>query len=236
MKNLVLAALLAAAASAGCTTTPNVTVTAHWSFKHITDGTARSCPVDYQTATVFAVPYDRATAQVNGNQFNTDLFDCDRFAGTILVPDGVYLMSVRIENDAGSRTYADSEQVFIDTAVDAGFDVEILDDGGYFQFRWTLKDAVSGARLSCAEAQVTGNASVAALSTSIATPSYYKDDKFTCEDHFGKTAGLRADSYTIAIDAEENNLGLGAAVNLTDVIEAPNVVTDLGRVEIPIDP
>jgi hypothetical protein len=240
MKNLVLGALLvAAASSAACTSSspPDVTVTGHWTFKHITDGTPRSCPTGFDTATLFAQPVDSETVAANGGLINADLFNCSDQQGTILIPDGLYLMSVRIETHSGATKYADSEQVLIDTAVDAAFDVEILDDGGYFFFTWSLHDKTSsGARLSCADAGVTSTGSVEVVSTLVTNMSFFKDDKFTCTDHYGTTAGLRAGNYTVSIDAEQGGVPAGDPINLTNkTIVAPNGTTDLGHVMIPID-
>jgi hypothetical protein len=153
-----------------------------------------------------------------------------------VLPDGLYLMSVRIETHSGAQKYADSEEVLIDTATDAAFDVEILDDGGYFFFTWSLEDKVSKAKMTCADAGITSAGSVEAVSTSVSNMSFFKDDKFTCSDHYGTTAGLPAGTYTVSIDAEQNNNPAGPPVNLTDkVITAPNGTTDLGHVLIPID-
>lgn len=237
MKNLVLAAMLgAAAASTACTTSNNLTVTANWSFKHLATNALRSCPVGFDTATVFAQPVDELTAEANGGLISADLFNCDAGSGTIIVPDGLYLMSVRIENHSGSTKYADSEAVFIDTAVDASFAVEILDDGGYLQFRWTLKDAVTNQRMTCAEAGVTSNGSVESIATSTVNPNVMFTDKFTCEDHYGKTDGLLAGTYVVSLDAENNNSRLGPVVNFAATpVGAQNSVTDLGTIALPID-
>jgi hypothetical protein len=237
MKNLILAAMLGAAvASTACTTSNNLTVTAHWKFTHIADGTARTCPVGFDTATVFAQPVDELTAQANGGLISADLFNCDATQGTIVVPDGLYLMSVRIENHSGSSKYADSEAVFIDTAVDASFSVEILDDGGYLTFRWTLKDAQTNQTLTCAAAGVTSNGSVESIATSTVNANVMFTDKFTCEDHYGTTAGLKAGTYVVSLDAENNNVRLGNPVNFAATpVGAQNSVTDLGTVALPID-
>jgi len=238
MKKLVLGALLVVmASSAACTPAPDdVTVTGHWSFKHITDGSARTCPTGFDTATIFAQPVDADTANANGGLISADLFTCSDQQGTVALPDGLYLMSVRIEDHSGSQKYADSEEVLIDTARDSSFDVEILDDGGYFFFTWSLQDASTGATLKCADAGVTANGSVEAISTSVANQNFFKDDKFTCEDHFGTTAGLPAGTYTVSIDAENGGAALGTPMNLTNkVITYPNGTTDLGHVMIPID-
>lgn len=236
MKNLVLGALLVAAAASTACTSSDVTVTGRWSFKHIADGSPRSCPTGFDTATIFAQPVDADTVDANGGLISADLFTCSDQQGTVILPDGLYLMSVRVEDHAGTQKYADSEQVLIDTAQDSSFDVEILDDGGYFFFTWSLHDATTGATLKCAEAGVTANGAVEAISTSVANQNFFRDAKFTCEDHYGTTPGLPAGTYTVSIDAENNNAALGAPLNLTNkVITAPNGTTDLGHVMIPID-
>jgi hypothetical protein len=241
MKNFVLGALLvAAASSAACTSssTPDVTVTGHWSFKHIADGAPRSCPTGFDTATIFAQPVDSETAAANGNLISADLFNCSDAQGTVVLPDGVYLMSVRIETHSGAQKYADSEEVLIDTATDAAFDVEILDDGGYFFFTWSLADKATNAKMTCADAALTGsNASIDAVSTLVSNMSFFKDDKYTCSDHYGTTAGLPAGTYTVSVSAETRPGNVvGAAPSLLNkVITAPNGTTDLGHVVIPID-
>lgn len=236
MKNLLLAAMLGAAVASTACTSNNLTVTANWKFTHIADGSPRSCPVGFDTATVFAQPVDQLTANANGGLISADLFNCSDGRGTILVPDGLYIMSVRIENHSGSSKYADSEGVFIDTAVDASFSVEILDDGGYLTFRWTLKDAQTNQTLTCAAAGVTSQGSVESIATSTVNANVMFTDKFTCEDHYGTTAGLPAGTYVVSLDAENNNSRLGPAVNYAATpVGAPNTVTDLGPVVLPID-
>jgi hypothetical protein len=59
---------------------------------------------------------------------------------------------------------------------------------------------------------------------------------FDCADGAGLTAGLLAGSYTISnsiIDAQGAPLGIAPAQN--SIIQAPNKVTDLGSIEIPVD-
>lgn len=239
MKNLVLGALLvAAASSAACTSSSgsDVTVTAQWSFKHIADGSPRSCPVGFGMAQITAQPIDPDTVAANGGLITTTLFNCNDMQGVIVVPDGSYLMSVDIADATGTQFYTQKpEEVRIDTATDKAFSVEILDDGGYFFFTWGLIDAASKAPMTCAQAGVTSAGSVEVISTSVANKSFFKDDKFTCEDHYGTTDGLPAGQYTVSVDAEQNNAALGAAVNFTDTITAPNGTTDLGHILVPIN-
>src|SRR5512144_2325433 len=121
MKKLVLGALVAVASSTGCVaaSSSDVTVTGRWSFTHITDGSPRSCPTNFDTATIFAQPVDAETADANGGLISAGLFDCTGQQGTVVLPDGLYLMSVRIENRPGTQPYADSSEVLVDTATDS---------------------------------------------------------------------------------------------------------------------
>jgi len=241
MKNLVLGALLmAAASSAACggstSSSTDVTATAHWSFKHLADNSPRSCPTGFDTAEITAQPVDPDTAAANGGLITTTAFHCSDMQGTIVVPDGFYLMSVDFL-DSSNRPYtALPQELYFDTATDASFNVEILDDGGYFQFTWGLVDAVSQAPLKCSDARLGTSGAVESISTSVADMSYFRDDKFTCTDHFGVTDGLLAGTYTVSIDAEKGGTGLGPPVNLTNkVITRPNGITDLGHILVPID-
>ncbi len=253
MKNLVLGALLAVASiSAGCTSSSSgddigdddgggggdtrVSVGVSWSFKHLADGGARSCPTGYGTAVIKAQVVDATSHRGSGTDY-TDLYNCSDMAGVSKLPPGhQYLVWVEFTNDAQTNLYAQSEETYVDTGASVDpIDVQILDDGGYFYFSWDLKDATTGALLSCADAGVSSNGSVESISTLVSDKTYFKDDKFTCEDHYGTTFGLKAGAYTISVDAEDNNNPLGSAVNLSGTIKAPNVLTDLGNIVIPID-
>jgi hypothetical protein len=236
MKKLVLGALLTAvASSAACTSSTEAVVTARWQFTHFEDDTARSCPVNFQTASVYAQPYDPITNETFGAPV-VDKFDCDVFEGTTLPIDGIYLVWVQIENDSGTQVYAKSNQEYFDTIDGDGvIDFEIFDDAGFFFLTWDLEDAVTGAPLTCREAGVVGDASVETVAT-IAGTSFMLVDKFTCEHGFGTTSPLLADTYTVSVDAEVDGLAVGVAPALTNkVITAPNGLTDLGHILIPID-
>jgi hypothetical protein len=239
MKKLVLGALLvAAASSAACSSSSSdLTVTANWSFKHITDGTARSCPVGFDTVEITAQPVDPDTAAANGNVITTTAFLCEDMHGTLVVPDGFYLMSVDFLDSSGRPYTTQPELKYVDTATDSSFDVEILDDGGYFQFTWGLVDATSQAPMSCSAAGLTAsNSGVDAISTLVSDHTYFRDDLYTCADHFGVTDGLKEGTYSVAFQAMVAKTGIGPAANLQDkVITRPNGITDLGHITIPID-
>jgi len=233
MKKLVLAALAAVASFTGCTTADS-TVSVSWSFTHLEDNTARSCPTGFGTASIISQTIDPTTNRGTGLTV-VDKFDCAAGRGTITLPDDTFLVWVEITNDARTSTYAQSGDTFVDTSLgDAAFGVEILDDGGYFFLSWDLLRASSGALLSCSQAGAGGNGSV---TVHAAGPRSITDDQFQCEDHFGTTKPLLADSYSIAVDAEDaNDVPLGDAMTLDDeIIAAPNKLTDLGNLMIPID-
>lgn len=236
MKNLALGALLVAATASGCiiSSDDSINVTARWTFKHEADGTARSCPIGFNTAAVTAQEVTPLTVRPVGAPI-VDLYDCSAGAGfDKLRRNTTYLMWVEITTDSGSSTYAKGGQVFIDTAIDSGFDTEILDDGGYFFLTWDLMGASSGATLTCADAGVSSSGSVETIATLAGTTSM-RTDKFTCTDHFGTTSGFVAGRYTVSVDAEDNAGALGEPVNLTNKdITAPNGLTDLGHVVLPI--
>jgi hypothetical protein len=247
MKKLVLGALVAAASLTGCIISSDsgddvvvpvdTVVTMRWNFTHLADMSARSCPIGFGTATIVSQATDDVTHLGTGKQF-IDKFNCSDGQGTITLPgNDTYLVWVQIENDTGTNLYAQSEETFVDTVASVPtIPVTIYDDGGFFYLEWDLVDARTNALLTCAQAGVTANGSVETIATSVASPSYFKDDKFTCQDHFGTTDPLLAGSYTVSIDAEENNRALGQAPTLTNkTIKAMNGLTDLGLIRIPIN-
>jgi hypothetical protein len=235
MKKLVLGALLAVVSSTGCTvsTSTEAVVTARWSFTHFADDSARSCPVGFDTATIVSQAWDPFTNELVGSPV-LDLFDCADMQGTTLPLDGIFLVWVQIEGAAGQ--YAESSHTYVDTADgDVLIDFEIFDDAGFFFLTWDLVDAVTNAPLTCDEAGVTGNASVETIATIVGS-TFMLTDKFQCEHGYGTTSPLLAGTYTVSVDAEVDNVAVGVAPALTNrVIRAPNGLTDLGHILIPID-
>ena len=61
-------------------------------------------------------------------------------------------------------------------------------------------------------------------------------DKFTCEDHFGTTGALLAGNYVVSVDALDSaNRALSSqSTTVTKSITAPDGLTDLGNIMIPI--
>jgi len=233
MKKLVLGALLAVASSAGCSSSSDSLVTVTWKFTHLPDNTALGCPSGFDTATIVSQATDDTTHLGAGRMF-TDLFDCAAGQGTIRLPDDTYLVWVQIENHSGSSQYAQSQETFYDTVVDtAPVQAEIIDNGGFFFLTWDLVKASNGASVSCATA---GSTSVEGISTSLTTSTNDVTDMFACQDHYGTTFPLVEGTYTVQVDALNSaNQGLSETMTLTNKqIVAPNHLTDLGHLLIPI--
>ena len=239
MKKLVLGALLAVASLSGCVSdgggSTEAVVTARWKFTHLADNSPRSCPVGFATATIVSQATDPVT-HLGAGATIVDKFNCSDGQGTITLPDDTYLVWVQIENDTGSQIYTKSQQTFVDTSLgDTTIDINILDDGGYFFLTWDLVKAGTQTPLTCAAAGVTASGSVEAVSTNLATSQRIITDKFTCEDHFGTTDALLAGTYAVTIDAlDSSDRALSDPTTVTKQITAPDGLTDLGHILIPI--
>lgn len=239
MKKLVLGALLLAASSTGCVTSEptDAVITARWSFTHFADGSARSCPTNYQTTTIYSQPWDPIGNRLTGSPI-ADKFNCSDKIGTTDPLDGIFLVWVQVETDISATPYATSESFYVDTADgDVTLDFPILDDAGFFFLTWDLEDAVSHAPMTCRDAGLDGsNGAVESIATSLANASFMLTDKFECDHYFGTTDPLLAGTYTVSVEATVSDQAVGVAPDLINkTIRSPNGLTDLGHVIIPID-
>lgn len=242
MKRFVLASLIALAASqaAGCIITSgddtgsDAFISATWTLRSERTNTTAPCPPGYDTAALYNQPVDANFNPVGSPII--DLFDCVAGAGTSApLPPTVYQTWVEIADHNNTSVYAKSLSAFVDvTVTDKTFNSQILVDGGYFMLQWALQGATTNAPLSCAQAGVNGG--IEAVATEVTTGSNSASDIFDCEDGRGITAGYTEGTYTIIVDAfDANNNQLGRAPDLLNkVIQAPNRVTDIGTVTIPI--
>jgi hypothetical protein len=239
MKNLVLGALLGAAASlTACSPArTDAVVTARWSFSTYANrdqAPTDPCPAGFTTATVHAREWDPFLGEfvVGGFEFK-DKFDCSDKIGTTDPLDGIFLIWVAIERDSGGTPYAESESEFFDTFDgDATIDLPTLfKDAGFFDLSWDLMR--SNTRLRCRDAGIGGFGSVASTVISVASPSFMLIDKFTCEDGFGISEPLPADTYDVTVTASTASSDVGASDPIPDVaIRAPNGLTHLGHVKV----
>lgn len=149
MKKLVLGSLAFAALASqttGCSTSDEfATVDATWEIVELNaDSTiAREleCDVDITTVALHNQPITPSGAP-NGDAF-VDLFDCDAHVGSSApLPPTVYQTFLSATNESGTEVFADSLAVDLDVRdVDLQYDVDFLDNGGYFDIGWRLKDA-----------------------------------------------------------------------------------------------
>ena len=212
------------------------TITVNWSLQNLASGSTTTCPPGITTAAVYSQPVNGLNQPVGSPII--DLFDCDDRTGrTAPLPPDVYQVWVELESETGATEYARSLSAIVDvTSTDKTFTTTILNDGGYFALSWELFDSTTNAPLECSD--VVGLDGVGVVSTSVANQNNFFDDKFTCENHYGVTAGLLAGAYTVSVDAFEDGAGsLGAPVVLSGnrTILDTNRVTDLGQINIPID-
>lgn len=219
-----------------------VLLTANWSFKSLGTGASLTCPNGFDTTAVHAIPVDRF-GNKNGTEL-IDLFTCSTFTGTADMFDPrLYEVFMEITTATNSAKYADTPSAYVDlTFQNKSITQTIIDDGGFFTFDFELRDSQGGARLTCAEAGAGGGVEI--LSTLNGTADA-KSDIFDCvapgfrDDGagFAFTGGLLAGDYTVSIAALNGaDQSVGTAPALTNKrISAPNKITDLGLVQIPID-
>jgi hypothetical protein len=242
MKRFVLASLIALTASqaAGCIITSGDDdggefglITANWKLRSEATNSDVTCPPGTTTAALYNQPVDAAGN--NAGAVIIDLFNCSDFSGTSApLPPTTYLSWVELANDNNTSVYAKSLSAYVDiTTSDKTFSTQILVDGGYFQLAWNLQGATTNAALTCAQAAADG---VEAIGTLVSNPNVSNSDIFPCEDKRGVTAGYTTGQYTVSVAALNTaDQSIGTAPALTNkTIEAPNKVTDLGTVTIPI--
>jgi hypothetical protein len=230
---------LIAASATGCVISDD-SATAHvgatWTIRTLSTPDI-GCPPGFDTAALYNQPVDS-----NGSPIGDpiiDLFDCADGAGTsAALPADTYETWIEITNDNNTQKYAQSTPAFLDvTDVDLTYSAEIFDDAGYFQLQWDLVGASSQAPVTCDEAGIAdpNNSGVEILATLSGTTAA-GGDQFNCTDHFGITDALAAGDYTLSVDAFTDAGGaIGTAPTIQDTIQAPNKITDLGTVTIPID-
>lgn len=243
MKQLVLASLIAVAASqaAGCIITSgdddgdDAFISATWQLRSEASNSTVPCPPGFDTAALYNQPVD--ANGTNAGPVIIDLFDCVDGAGTSApLPPTTYLTWIEIANTNNTQVYAQSLSAYVDVTVsDKTFNTQILVDGGYFQLQWDLVGAQSNAPLTCATAGIGGGRPAGIqLQAFVASSTESSADIFDCEDGYGITAGYVEGDYEVLVDAIDPD-PVGSAPTINASIAAPNKVTNLGTVTIPIN-
>ncbi len=206
----------------------------NWTFRNIATGAATACPSGFDTVALYSQEVT-STGDLIGSPI-IDLFDCAAGSGTSapLAPS-FYKAWIEVTNTNNTSTYARSTEAFIDLTVsDKSFSTQILNDGGYFLIAWNLVGGSTSNPLTCAEAGASGGIDV--IATDINDSSNSAEDLFDCETGQSYTAGFQSGTYTVSVAARNASQDpIGTAPTLTNkVIASPNLVTNLGTVEIPI--
>ncbi len=229
-------------------TGPHLT-TYNWGFSDIafnvagndTVETATGCPggtfdtaaVISQQASSTGVPVGTcAASSTTGVTCYVDLYDCTALTGTETLPEAYYLQWIAITNHAGTQLYADTASALIDETMDNTVTADILNDGGYFQFDWALKNA-SNASITCADLANDG----ISLDSTVANSTNGLSDAFDCVDGTGITSGLPAGSYALSasiLNAQQQALGTTDVVG-NKTIAVQNAITDLGTITIKLN-
>lgn len=216
--------------SSQCTTESQYTYAATWSFRTVQNA-IQPCPNGYDTMAVYSQGLDDNGA--NEGPPIIDLFDCSAGSGTVSsLYEGRYRVWFENTSSSGAMKYASSTSTLIDLNKNGlTYTAIIYTNGGYFQWTWNLVGEASGNPLTCATA---GGDSVELVATMTTSTNAFSDI-FDCTDGSGLTAALPAGGYTISPDAfNGTDQSIGTAPPLTNSIQAPNKVTDLGTITIPI--
>ncbi len=230
MRKVILAAVIAYA-STGCVSEDSGLITANWSFKELATGALLGCPAGFDTTAVHVIPVDSVGNRIGSGTI--DLYPCGSFSGTADYAPDRYEVFMEITTPTNSALYANTPSAIVDiTARDASITQTIIDDGGFFYFDWALRGAATGTQLTCADALSTNVDILVTLNGTMSGVS----TKLPCTDGGGYTAGLIQGSYTVSVAALDSaNRSIGTAPALTNkVISAPNKITDLGLIMLPI--
>ena len=198
-----------------------------WTFVNLLDGAPTGCPMGFDTVLVESQPIAPGGPTM---QPIRDLFDCDPGAVSVTLPPDTYRVRLEVTTTAQDVKYADSLPQNVDLrAQDGAFATTILNDGGYFAAAWRLVDT-NNTQLTCAQV-----ANLDHIEIHASNGNTVFTDLFNCEDLRGITGGLLEGDYLVTVlAADVNGASLGDPPAQPHAITAPNVVTDLMVVDVPI--
>jgi len=209
-------------------------IDATWMLQTVA-GDMAQCPSGFDTAAVTSQPVDAQGA--NAGTAVIDLFDCSAGMGKTKPEKATtYTAIVAITDHAMSQTFADSlpQDVDLSDATDKPIDVSFLTDGGHFHLAWQLVKMSDGTTpVDCATVGTQVN--VRAAMTNTAT-NMTSNSSFSCATGTGVTTAVVAGTYTVGIRLLKDFVtDVGDAPDLTgQVIMAPDGLSDLGTVKIPV--
>lgn len=205
---------------------PNAFMFVDWQFQDLATGNATTCPTGFDTV---EITYVGELAQMT----IVDLRDCEVGSTTSQeLPKDLYTVSLKIQDVTPPiATYATSLPQQIDLRLtDGTYSTVIFNDAGFFGLSWQLRGATTNNVLSCLQA---GVETIEITSTGTGAPEV---DAILCDAGSAFSTALLPGAYTVAIEANDGaGNAVATATPLTGrTIEAPNVVTDLGTIEISI--
>lgn len=200
----------------------DATIDAEWSY-HTADGDVLDCPADFDTAEVTAFGIDTP------DDF-TGLFDCTDIGGSLPVFPADYDVQINIIDDGSGEVYASSLTIPIDVLEEDGLITEdFIDDGGRFVVDWNLVEDGSNTALSCEDADADG----ILVTATFAGSQDLEDFTFDCDGPAGISNPLPAGDYTVSVVATDiADQPVGQSESQDSEIDAPNVYTDLGTVDL----
>jgi cysteine-rich repeat protein len=193
-------------------------------------GAAAACPAAYQTAAVIATPMTGPVV--------IDLFDCSALMGTTSqLPAALWAAQVAITNSTMSQTFATSLAQVIDLsdATNKPLVTSFVSDGGYFKLAWKLvKMSDPATEVGCDAVSPMSRVKVLAANADPNVPA--ASTSFPCDGGSTVTSAFIAGTYSVTVSALTNTFATrGSAPALTgQVVTAPDGITDLGTVTIPI--
>ena len=236
MRSVIGVSLLALLIGCGNEDAGGVFVTASWTFRSVSSSSALACPAGFTLAALHARATDGSPCNDAGDTDCVSPLPCSPGAGTStkLLP-GVYEVWLAITNDDASATYTTTTSDTLDLSLgDKAFARQILTDGGVFKLAWKLKGS-DGTPRTCEQGTVFG---VVISAVNEADPSSANTDEIDCDKGSGYSYGYAAGTYTVSFEAvNDSGQTRGLGTDQTGrMIVAPNGVTDLGTVEIPLAP
>ena len=212
-------------------------VDATWRLETVA-GTMADCPSGVDTATVSALPIDGNGLPTGGAALATG-FACSANMGTTaMLPAARYTVTITLSNHDLTQVYATSagQTVDLSDATNKPFDTSFLTDGGQFKLAWKLvKMSNPSTAVTCddvgmmprVKAVLTPDGGMGAVSS------------FSCGAGMATTTARVAGSYMVAISVTTfdgmTTTTQGTALPLTgQMLVAPNGLTDLGTITIPI--
>jgi cysteine-rich repeat protein len=209
-------------------------IDATWELTTVAGATA-ACPSGVDSATVSALPVD-SNGTPTGPAIGTQ-FDCSAGMGTTtMLPAARYSASVTLSDHGLTQVYGVSASQMIDLsdATNKPLDATFLTDGGKFQLAWKLVKMSDGTTVTCADVGTMPRVKVG-LTPDMGTSSV---TTFSCDVGSAATSAVLAGSYMVAVSITTFNgstMTIGTATPLTgQVIVAPNGLTDLATITIPI--